>query len=280
MKLFLSWSGETSKSVALLLRDWLPQVINEVEPFMSSEDIEKGARGLDVLASELQDSAYGIVVVTKDNFQRAWINFEAGAVSKHISKSRLTPLLFRVEYTQITGPLTQFQYVLPTQEDMRKLLHGINAVCERRMDAARLDKSFDKWWDDLSASLEAVPSPALTEKPRRDPDELLAEILQVVRGLQREVSELKVPVQPNKEITPILSYRISYTGGNPEHEAKFLEVGSRLNTIGVTAARVEGANPPAFVILDVDRPTRARVDLFFEHRFPEGSDALVSTFPA
>lgn len=43
MKVFLSWSGERSRLVATALHEWLPQVINAVEPFISS-NIDAGAR--------------------------------------------------------------------------------------------------------------------------------------------------------------------------------------------------------------------------------------------
>jgi hypothetical protein len=45
MKVFSSWSGAHIQQVALILRDLLPQVINAIEPYVSSEDIEKGAPG-------------------------------------------------------------------------------------------------------------------------------------------------------------------------------------------------------------------------------------------
>lgn len=43
MKVFISWSGETSKKVALALKAWLPNVIQALDPWMSDKDIEKGA---------------------------------------------------------------------------------------------------------------------------------------------------------------------------------------------------------------------------------------------
>lgn len=50
MKIFISWSGTRSRAMAVALRNWLPDVVQAFKPFMSEEDIEKGRRGLDVIA--------------------------------------------------------------------------------------------------------------------------------------------------------------------------------------------------------------------------------------
>ena len=81
MKVFISWSGDQSKKIAQLFRDWLPTVIQAIEPFVSSEDIEKGARWNTDIAQELKESSFGLICVTKDNLNSQWLNFEAGALS-------------------------------------------------------------------------------------------------------------------------------------------------------------------------------------------------------
>ena len=74
MKVFLSWSGDVSKSVAESLRDWLPTIIQTVEPWMSSEDIDKGAFWSSNVATTLGEAgAAGIVCVTPDNQAAAWL---------------------------------------------------------------------------------------------------------------------------------------------------------------------------------------------------------------
>jgi len=54
VKIFISWSKGTSGAVAAVLREWLPQVIQELEPWSSKEDIAKGTRGRNIIAQELE----------------------------------------------------------------------------------------------------------------------------------------------------------------------------------------------------------------------------------
>lgn len=81
MKLFISWSGETSQQIALQLRKWLPLILPAAKPFITSTDIDKGAKWLGEIHSELEASNFGIVCLTPDNIRSQWLAFEAGALS-------------------------------------------------------------------------------------------------------------------------------------------------------------------------------------------------------
>ena len=117
MKVFLSWSDQASHKVADALGDWLPYIIQEITPFISSENINKGERWSDELVRQLKETSYGIICVTRHNINAAWMNFEAGAVSNAIQQSCVSPFLFHVESTKVIGPLQQFQFTVYGKDD-------------------------------------------------------------------------------------------------------------------------------------------------------------------
>ena len=118
MKVFLSWSGHKSHQVALVFRDWLPSVIQSITPYVSSEDIDKGARWSTDIAKELEDSSFGILCVTKENLEAPWLLFEAGALSKMMDKASVCPFIFDLKRAEVKGPILQFQSTIFEKEDV------------------------------------------------------------------------------------------------------------------------------------------------------------------
>jgi hypothetical protein len=109
MKLFISWSGDRSKALATLLRDRLPLILHYVEPWLSQLDIEAGDRWALEVAKELDACTFGVTCVTPENIASPWILFEAGALAKSMQEGRVIPLLMDLEFSEISGPLAQFQ---------------------------------------------------------------------------------------------------------------------------------------------------------------------------
>lgn len=91
----ISWSGKESISnkVALALRDWIPNVIQTVKPWVSTIDIDAGAQWVSEMFVALKETKVGIICVTRKNQGEPWINFEAGALPKAMESSRVCPLL-------------------------------------------------------------------------------------------------------------------------------------------------------------------------------------------
>jgi hypothetical protein len=189
MKVFISWSGPMSHRVAVALRDWLPAVLQAIEPYVSSEDIDKGARWNTDISKELEDSSFGILCITPENLEAPWLNFEAGALSKSLDRARVAPFLFQVERTAITGPLLQFQSTLLEIDDVRKLVKSLNAALDdQALDEARVDEIFDVWWPRLKEALEAIGGEPETRPKARSEKDLLAEVLELARSQQQLLS--------------------------------------------------------------------------------------------
>jgi hypothetical protein len=170
MKVFISWSGENSMShkIALALHEWFPCVINYLEPFVSSEDIQKGERGLDKIEELLKESDYGIISVTKENYKAPWLLFEAGALSNSPNKIPVSPFLFDLKPSDLTGnPLTQFQAATTYsgKKDIKKLIDSLNERCgEKKLSDTTLEKSFEKWYPDLEEAFNKIRAETQVEE--------------------------------------------------------------------------------------------------------------------
>src|ERR1043165_1194771 len=150
MKVFLSWSGEQSKAVAEALHDWLPNVLQSIEPWMSGSDIDAGARWSAEVTEKLSEVKFGIICLTEENLNRPWILFEAGALSKTIEKTYVCPYLYGIESSTVQWPLAQFQSKKSNKSETKELLQTMNlALGDPPLDKERFDRSFEKWWPDL-----------------------------------------------------------------------------------------------------------------------------------
>lgn len=191
MKVFISWSGNKSHKVALVYREWLPNVIQSIEPYVSSEDIDKGARWSSDIAKELEDSTFGILCVTKDNLEAPWLSFEAGALSKTMDKSFVSPFLFDIKRSEVDGPILQFQSTIFAKDDIQKLVRTINRACgEGSIPEARLDQALEVWYpkleEDLNKLKETESESESTVVETTDyTSEILEEVLELARSNQK-----------------------------------------------------------------------------------------------
>lgn len=190
MKVFLSWSGERSKAIADVLRRWLPGVLQAVRPYFSPDDVAKGSRWSSEIAKELDVSRIGILVITPENQEAAWLLFEAGALAKNLDRSKVCPLLFGgMEPTDVKGPLVQFQAAKFSKDEMKRLMKMINSeIADLPLASDVLDTVFEMWWpkleSEVASQLENLEERA--EGAQRSERELLEEVLSLTRRLNSD----------------------------------------------------------------------------------------------
>ena len=170
MKIFISWSGDQSKAIAEALSEFLPRVIQVVEPWLSISDIEKGKRWGEVLSGSLENVNFGICCLTKYNLDAPWLLFEAGAISKKVEDSHLWTYLHKLEPNEVKFPLGIFQHTKATKSDTWELMKCINAALEKAeekpLKEAVLKYSFETKWPEFEKKLQAAPEEKKAGKPK------------------------------------------------------------------------------------------------------------------
>lgn len=161
--IFISWSGKRSLHAAEALRDWLPNVIQAAKPWMSD--------------------------------QKAFSD----------DKTRLcTYLLAGLKPENVKPPLSMFQWTKSEKEDSRKLVQTVNtAISEEPLPPERLDKIFDTWWPELEEKLNKLPAPEKEVDVRRDPGEMISEILELCRQYLPSRSSLSLEQQTFNQLEAI-----------------------------------------------------------------------------
>jgi hypothetical protein len=143
------------------------------------------------LWKELQDSHFGVVCLTAENLQAPWLHFEAGALAKAVDQ-RACPYLYEIQSSDVQGPLSHFQMKKANKKETRELLQSMNEAGnisrDRVLSAEELDEAFETWWPKLEEKLKAVPPSATAAPPQREPQDMLEELLDRVRGLERSAS--------------------------------------------------------------------------------------------
>jgi hypothetical protein len=190
MQVFISWSGDKSRNVAEALRQWLPNVLQGISPFVSSRDLSAGTRWAVELAEKLKETEFGLVCVTRENQEEPWLNFEAGAIAKKLEVSRVVPLAIDLAPAEINHPLGQFQATRTTKEGLENVVKAMNAASTSPIPADNLVAALDKWWPDLEVDLRKIDETPYGDErepstPGRSDREMLEEVLDTVRGLSR-----------------------------------------------------------------------------------------------
>ncbi len=187
--IFLAWSGERSRQVALALRESLRIICNAFDPWMSEVDIATGGQWEEEIATCLDEAQAAILCLTPENQNERWVLFEAGAVAKSRTRSLVIPYLFDLTTRDLKSPLSIFQGVTSALDQGQNLkmvrsLYRALPEGERGISEKDLEEAFGLVWSTrLHPSLQKVGPGAVAPLARRDDSEVLDEILGLVRDL-------------------------------------------------------------------------------------------------
>lgn len=194
MKVFMSWSGARSHAVAEVLSWWVKCVLQAARPWISSEDLDRGSLWFSEINNNLSDTSVGIVCLTDENKDRPWVLFEAGALAKGLSNSRVCTFLIDLTSTDITDPLAQFNHTRKSQDDMKKLARTLNAALgTNALDTNLLSDICDVYWPKFDEKFEKALKdyPPAAPKVARPEGDVLGEILESVRGMNQRIRQLE-----------------------------------------------------------------------------------------
>lgn len=129
-RVFISWSGRTSKAIAKALKGAIESAFprEEVTVFFSDRDIAAGSEWYQRIKRELRESSVGIICLTPENIDAPWIYFEAGAMAMRYDRPAVVPLLVNVELPE-RSPLRQLHCRNLDEDGMVSLLEEISIRC-------------------------------------------------------------------------------------------------------------------------------------------------------
>jgi hypothetical protein len=224
LKVFISWSGPRSKALANALRDWLPMVLQYVKPWVSDKDISAGDRWAQSIAGELESSNFGIICITRENLNSEWIHFEAGALSKSMLDAKVIPLLFELELSDLSGPLSQFQAQKVDETGIMEVIRTINKVGEAKATDDIVSRLVPQLWPGLQDTLKKISETQRPEKTKRSTQDILEELVNNVRGLNLRMRDFDPEFrdkdrfyrQKKMRFHPAMLQELSYMAGEED----------------------------------------------------------------
>lgn len=222
MNVFISWSGDLSKKIAEVLKDWIPTVLQSAKPYFTPDDIEKGSKWETEITKKLNESNIGIICLTVENTEKPWILFEAGALSNKLDKSRVCPLLFGLSNANLTGPLATFQTTVFEKNEFKKLMKSLNTNLEDKKIAEKIfNDVFDTFYPRLEDKInellkehDAKTVESDSEKIDRTDRDILEEILELTRRQYQKPKSIHTKDSSGNEIELVKSKILSFMADN------------------------------------------------------------------
>lgn len=210
MQLFISWSGQPSRSYALAFREWIGDVFQSVQPFMSEVDIDAGEPWLSAIQDRLSESDFGVAFVTANNVSSQWMHYEAGAIAKTVGRSRLIPVLCDLDHVSLPSPMNLFQAKRLDRNGLFDVCKAVNiALGQTSLKPEVFNKAFNQWWPALELVIQNINPEISSEKPElQDPVRIAVDRLsERVGNLARANEQLALMTKQMLELLAVSTSR-------------------------------------------------------------------------
>lgn len=242
MKVFVSWSKDASRAVAIEFAKWLPDVIQEADVYISTETT-KGDAWFETIHKNLADSTVGVLFITPMNKDEPWLNYEAGALRTLPTAKRLCSVFVGMKTADYQGPMKGFQMThFSDQDDMLKMVETINDGADRPLGKERLEKQFNLRWPALEEATKGAVKTASTEAvPPREPagprtvEDKIDEILDLLRDRNQDnpfVYRAALPVigeTPARPVPKLGAARQAFNAFIASRDKEAFELSARLH---------------------------------------------------
>lgn len=201
MKIFIAWSKGASKSIGLALKEWLLEINRAVfSPVISDENIAAGSVWHTALDRELKSADFGVLCVTEENLDSAWLCYESGVLAASTARNDKTnaaphvaPIRFgNVNASRIAGPIQHFQSIPFEKGKMLSFVLQLNAYsrftnpnAQNFLDEKDITENFERAYPALEESVRKILSKELPAAAQERKDELTEKLSGILERLER-----------------------------------------------------------------------------------------------
>lgn len=109
-KIFLSWSGDVSKTFALAVEIFLKEILPDIDAFVSSGP-QNGSEWFRSILDNLRNCDCIIPCLTTSNLRSHWLHFETGFVAarqgaERVERNKVFPMVLNVPIDEIGAPFS------------------------------------------------------------------------------------------------------------------------------------------------------------------------------
>ena len=172
MKVYVSWSGDLGRRASDVLSIALRQLIPSLElwSFPGSDSIA-GTRWIDQTEHAIRASEIALVCLTNDSRTAPWLLFELGVMAG--SGATVVPWLVDIEYSDLAGPLAQFQAI---RSDSRSFFDLADLVCRKASMELPPLHLVERWAEAIEAEISQLVGRGRKGRDARPTEEWLAQI--------------------------------------------------------------------------------------------------------